>query len=77
MVLRLRGAEKSKKSSKVSRVTLLLMESGFFCAVQKVARKQPHAPQPVIPHEAAQPRRCGTHFSADAEFDWSNVWGMS
>src|SRR5690348_5392297 len=30
MVLRLRGAEKSEKSSKINRVTLLQMESDFF-----------------------------------------------
>jgi hypothetical protein len=39
MVLRLRSAEKSKKSSEISHVTLSPMESEFFCAVQKVARR--------------------------------------
>jgi hypothetical protein len=39
MVLRLRTLKNRQKTSKSNDVTLLPMESGFFCAVQKVARQ--------------------------------------
>src|SRR5690242_6361891 len=43
-VLRLRSAEKSKKSSKINDVTLLQLESRFYCAVQPpVIRRLPVA----------------------------------
>ena len=54
MVLRLRSAEKSKKASKINDVTLLQMESGFFCAVQKASVKVGCGGDPGLDVDCAQ-----------------------